>query len=688
MEETEIPEKIVSFINNNIENEDNIFYPANFYICKQCDEIPILTINTLTDFEFNCSNNHNEKFKDNFIFNNFFSDNTPICAICKNRNVLFYDESNKKYICRKCFFNNENNEKNSSLKFVNLNDKFNYCREENYEYANFYYCETHKENISAYCSKNNDECKIELINKIENCEIIKLYIKIYYLKKIILDKLEKNDIKKEILEKYKKNIINLINIYETIINTYIINSKNYLFKRNVDIIKKYMANKIIFKFKEVIFEVDFNNDLKNNNIEYKESPIKYEIINKIKKRIYNLEKKGNEDSNMKIDNLKIGHSKKIIPFYHKFGEMIDNNKFIYNIDKCIENIEKNWNKEEIENMKKFFKKCPDYLGFLTKEKSNFISNIKKETILKRLYNTNFISIDNTIDLFILNNNINKDIIPFIELKVEENDSIENKRKKIYKENKKELGNKKDILEPYVISNFNLTWTKIEEFLKTKTLFSCYEKTIKDIYGECGLTDEKNIKDCLDKIINNNIKKIYFVKFPNQLIGLTIFNGEIFINKKYYDLLYNCEQNISSMAVIYITILHEIMHCLIRLFSTENNNCNNHFTNTIDRIQKNNSKIIKESGNLFEKNLTGNLNEFNIYNSSYILDIDNYNVSFEEFQKNLKNYTEKIDKIKSKDGLLSSSNLVIKQGKYFFLESTKLVKKYCRKEIRFIDDDNE
>ena len=67
-----------------------------------------------------------------------------------------------------------------------------------------------------------------------------------------------------------------------------------------------------------------------------------------------------------------------------------------------------------------------------------------------------------------------------------------------------------------------------------------------------------IKDKLSNFIATH--NIYIIMMPSRYYGLTLYDGSIFLNQKYYDIF----QGSIDVVRIFFTLFHELMHSLSRL----------------------------------------------------------------------------------------------------------------------------
>ena len=221
----------------------------------------------------------------------------------------------------------------------------------------------------------------------------------------------------------------------------------------------------------------------------------------------------------------------------------------------------------------------DYINLMINNKKYIIKNWKLENIKDLLYNLSFhskliskIFLHNNIiqnyqknflyEIFINENYLNFYYLNFISFNIENYDKftdlkINNKENNIY--------NIKTIILDFEDSDFFII---------------IYIKILHFFYPDLKNTETKILKDEIkNKLITylNNIN-IYFVDFPLFLIGKIIYNGDIYIQKKYLD-YFNESENIDKLIIrllIHISLLSLISISLFKIYKKENNNLNEKF----------------------------------------------------------------------------------------------------------------
>ena len=183
---------------------------------------------------------------------------------------------------------------------------------------------------------------------------------------------------------------------------------------------------------------------------------------------------------------------------------------------------------------------------------------------------------------------------------------------------------------------------ITKFLKSETILSAAKETLSKFKdSKLNAIEINNLKNYAESFIKN---EFYNIRISDTIFAFTIYNSNIFINKKYIDYVKNdTKKSLSALAIILTTIFHEYIHFLVRTISDENNS-NNYFLRTKNRPKKNNI-VMNEAGKYFDNLLLGKYYGFYSIDAEFILDIDNYNVDYKIFkEKYFKNHDKNFEKI--------------------------------------------
>lgn len=347
-------------------------------------------------------------------------------------------------------------------------------------------------------------------------------------------------------------------------------------------------------------------------------------------------------------------------FNFPFGDDIDNLKMAEFLEKITEFINDNYEKCVKNALSDFFRnpKIVKNIRLITDD-DGIISILKKDMIISLLLEKNKNNLTSLCSP-ILCNKISH--IPLNEIIINE-------------KNNKLIFNKEFL----------------KKAIKTKITSNIYEKVcIEYISGF-----NKN-NSYIKKILCKHIDKmnIYFGELPEDVCGLTLYTGDVIINGKYLNLIYleNINNDLcrrQAICSIFLTLLHELAHILVRLFKSKlknkssknqfiesedispisepslelknykiqnlsnifiwkKNKIANQFNALIDKYKKKlrkknviinqKRKGMNEYGKFFDYNLFGIDSYFDLTEdeSDFFLNLNNFNVSFAKYYKSLKN----------------------------------------------------
>ena len=180
------------------------------------------------------------------------------------------------------------------------------------------------------------------------------------------------------------------------------------------------------------------------------------------------------------------------------------------------------------------------------------------------------------------------------------------------------------------NKFQLNKDALKQFLNSEAIISAVEETLKHFEDiKINNPGKSVLKDKVVNFIENT--KFYSIKLSDNIYAFTIYNGNIFINKNIIDIANdnNNKQQLSALAIILVSIIHEFMHYLVRILSDDPKS-KNYFLKTKKRIKKTENIKISESGIFLEDLLIGNYKGFFSIDAEFLLDINNYNDSFKIF----------------------------------------------------------
>ena len=199
-------------------------------------------------------------------------------------------------------------------------------------------------------------------------------------------------------------------------------------------------------------------------------------------------------------------------------------------------------------------------------------------------------------------------------------------------------------------DFSFNKKKLNKYGESNCIINlCYD-LLKEFYPNIN-----NNKETMKQIIINYNKtnKIYFVPMDDGLYSLTLYDGTILINKKYYPVNYMTNK-LAYIATIILIYFHEIAHISLRLFRNDDNYFRNTFFNNKNhKINISSDKIITESGALLEDYLfwfefirqnKKNYKYLTHYDAKYIFNFDYERNSYDDFRKGFKSNRDQHNKV--------------------------------------------
>ena len=150
-------------------------------------------------------------------------------------------------------------------------------------------------------------------------------------------------------------------------------------------------------------------------------------------------------------------------------------------------------------------------------------------------------------------------------------------------------------------------------------------TYSTVLKEQGIkTTVQKIKNEITKVLTQSNRNFLFeYPLPYGNYGVTLYNGNIIITCK---MVTHLAYKVQVCAVLLTTILHELCHYLKRAL---NNNDENYFNNTIET-----SFGHDDLGNYFDFLLIEERRIFYEKTALFVLDVNNYSLSKEDFKDNL------------------------------------------------------
>ena len=222
----------------------------------------------------------------------------------------------------------------------------------------------------------------------------------------------------------------------------------------------------------------------------------------------------------------------------------------------------------------------------------------------------------------------------------------------------------------------------------ETFSSCvyitnYIKTLKKFISNFNLTKTK-----LEEYINNYFinHDIYFSDFPDRILALSIHTGNIYINAKYLKEYYTEKSEESQIIIrekLILNIAHELNHVLLRETDEKmkkNFLIKSDFKNKKDSNKEDNilyvSKFDPNKSHILNLNESGNVFDHYFFNKFYF---NNLFIKEAEFFCNIKNiksmkeYNKKLNEIINKEKLSQPLNTSVNKFKKLEEEPTRCIK---------------
>ena len=305
-----------------------------------------------------------------------------------------------------------------------------------------------------------------------------------------------------------------------------------------------------------------------------------------------------------------------------FGNEMPDEDFLNLFEKLISYIKDN-QPNNCNKIKSFFKKVGLNALFSILDNDNYLTKIKKDIIIQFLFDKGIF--DNASDIKI------KDSVAILT-------GIDDKEFSIQKQSLNfpeiDLSNGKKI---------KLNKELICQFLKSETIISAAKETLNQFKdNKLNSIDEESLKKSAEFFMKNNF---YSLIINDKIYAFRIYNGDIFINEKYFDYINSDDKKkVSSLAIILTTLFHEYIHFLDKTISDENNS-NNYFLRSKNRPKKKENLILNESGIFFDRLLIGRYHGFYSIEAEFLLNLEKYNVNYKTFCNNFEKHSQKnIDKM--------------------------------------------
>ena len=283
-------------------------------------------------------------------------------------------------------------------------------------------------------------------------------------------------------------------------------------------------------------------------------------------------------------------------FSFPFGADIDEKQLKEFLKKIVAFINENYTRNVKHALKDYFKsgKIEENIRMITGDKG-IVSTLKKDMIISLLLEKNKNELT-SLSSPILCKKISE--IPLNEIMI--------------KENRDKIILNKDFLIKAV---------------KTNIIKEIYDKVCEKYVNNYRNYNIDIIQTLIDHI---NKMKICFGELPEDICGLTLYSGDVIINAKYLNWIYSNDKDINSrkkqaLCSIYLTLLHEFCHILVRLVKSTINKKKakiNQFEENEDQsiIRAPNSGMknykIKKIANIFTGKKNKIIDEFDILINNY------------------------------------------------------------------------
>ena len=201
---------------------------------------------------------------------------------------------------------------------------------------------------------------------------------------------------------------------------------------------------------------------------------------------------------------------------------------------------------------------------------------------------------------------------------------------------------------------------LKEIASSKIALYSYDKNMKIFFKNYNLK-KFQLKECIEQYINKH--QIYFVSLNDDIQGLVIHTGDIFINLKYIKEYFEPKNKVNHSVIkakIILVFLHELNHGLLRDINTDMKK--NFFISSKRNKKIENLKfkgMIKGETYILSPEESGNNFDFILYGGYYLdkinLDIAELFFSINKYD-NKREFNSKLKEIISKAGIIPNSNV--------------------------------
>ena len=194
--------------------------------------------------------------------------------------------------------------------------------------------------------------------------------------------------------------------------------------------------------------------------------------------------------------------------------------------------------------------------------------------------------------------------------------------------------KKIDLYSLIKNNFEIS----SDILMLIAISPVYLTAYQEVLFSQGIEKSKEeIKEAVLDILKNI--EIYQAPLYLGVCGCTIYSAKVFIREKYINTIIKGDKKVQALAAVIATLLHEIMHILLRTF----HDTNNYYIFTLPKKMK--SKRINDSGTMVDLKIFDGFSYVFLRDAKFILDSANYNLSIENFKSKFKDIRKETRKNK-------------------------------------------
>ena len=188
-------------------------------------------------------------------------------------------------------------------------------------------------------------------------------------------------------------------------------------------------------------------------------------------------------------------------------------------------------------------------------------------------------------------------------------------------------------------NSPITKKLLYEYLPKKTIISCLTSLLFSLSGNS--IKESFVSNELSSFCKNSKKKIYFLDMDNSFYSYTLYNGNIIINKQFFDLMNSQKEKIQIGSCNFLLSIFHEMAFLLTIKLINNLNIFNYYKYRKDIIEQTGEKLEElllgrksKSVNIKGKEIVyTNYTQLPMKNVRYINNFKVYNNDYNRYRKN-------------------------------------------------------